>query len=129
MRTLRFTHRGIRSGLIAVALAGAAFAACAQGPSPQATDRANINDAISDAVQQGTTPYRPVPPGQQAGAPGNLDAECQELADQIATAPKREYRTTAPTIETAQGRNLPELERDRPKKDLQKAYRDKCAVR
>lgn len=129
MRILPLTHRGIRSGMIAVALAGAAFAACAQAPGQQAGDRTNINEAINDAVQQGTTPYRPLPPSQQAGSPGNLDAECQELAEQIAVAPKREYRTTAPTIETAQGRTVPELERDRPKKDLQKAYRDKCAVR
>ncbi|WP_367394853.1 hypothetical protein [Cupriavidus sp. Agwp_2] len=79
--------------------------------------------AINEAVQQGTTPYRPDP----AATPGSIEsAECRELAAQIATAPKREYRTTDSTIETAQGRQIPELERERPRKSLQQAYQEKC---
>ena len=119
-----FPHAGTLSGLIALTLAAASTLAQAQGQDP----KASINDAISDAVQQGTTPYRPVPPSEQAGSLGNLDAECQDLADQIAAAPKREYHTTKPTVENAQGSMLPEVARERPKKDLQKAYRDKCAT-
>ncbi|QEZ45542.1 hypothetical protein [Cupriavidus oxalaticus] len=79
--------------------------------------------AINEAVQQGTTPYRPDPDATPASIES---AECRELAAQIAVAPKREYRATDSTIETAQGRQVPELERERPRKSLQQAYQEKC---
>lgn len=53
-------------------------------------------------------------------------AECRELAAQIGGAPKREYKTTGQGIETAQGRTVPELQRSRPRKELQEAYKAKC---
>lgn len=77
-------------------------------------------EAIGNAVQEGTSPYRP---GSRSES---LAAECRELAAQIAGAPKREYQVGGQSIETAQGRVVPELERQRPKKELQEAYRTKC---
>ncbi|ODV41446.1 hypothetical protein AWV79_36155 [Cupriavidus sp. UYMMa02A] len=53
-------------------------------------------------------------------------ALCRELAAQIAGAPKREYQVGGQSIETSQGRTVPELERERPKRELQEAYRVKC---
>jgi hypothetical protein len=76
--------------------------------------------AIGNAVQEGSSPYRPESSGDAAAN------ECRELAAQIAGAPKREYQVGGKSIETSQGRMVPELERERPKKELQQAYRDKC---
>ncbi|MEM5273505.1 hypothetical protein VSR17_00525 [Cupriavidus taiwanensis] len=99
----------------------AALAAC--GAHAQGQDQGGAAAAINEAVQQGTTPYRPDP----AATPASIQSdECRALAEQIAQAPKREYRATAPAIETAQGRMVPELERERPKQSLQQAYREKC---
>ncbi|AGW88781.1 MULTISPECIES: hypothetical protein [Cupriavidus] len=104
------------AAIAALAMAGSAHA---QKPDGQGAAAA----AINEAVQEGTTPYRPDP----AATPGSIQsAECRELADQIATAPKREYRTSGQGIETAQGRTMPELERERPRKTLQQAYQEKC---
>ncbi|UIF86615.1 hypothetical protein [Cupriavidus sp. UYPR2.512] len=102
------------------AIAALAMACSAHAQRPDGDSAAA---AINEAVQQGTTPYRPDP----AATPGSIQSdECRALAAQIAEAPKREYRATQPAIETAQGRMIPELERDRPKKSLQQAYREKC---
>lgn len=76
--------------------------------------------AIENAVQEGSTPYRPESRAQ------SLADECRELAAQIGGAPKREYQTSGQSIETAQGRMVPEIERERPKRELQEAYRVKC---
>ncbi|WP_432259160.1 hypothetical protein [Cupriavidus sp. TMH.W2] len=104
------------------AIAALALACSAHAQKPDGDNAAAA--AINEAVQQGTTPYRPDP----AATPGSIQSdECRALAAQIAEAPKREYRATQPAIETAQGRKVPELERDRPKKSLQQAYREKCA--
>lgn len=109
---------------ILIRLAAVATLAVASGVHAQRPDQGGAAAAINDAVQQGTTPYRPDP----AATPGSIQSdECRALAAQIAQAPKREYRATGPAIETAQGRMVPELERDRPRKSLQQAYREKCA--
>lgn len=106
--------------IAAVAALALACGAHAQKPDGDSAAAA----AINEAVQQGTTPYRPDP----AATPGSIQSdECRALAAQIANAPKREYRATQPAIETAQGRVVPELQRARPKKSLQQAYREKCA--
>ncbi len=76
--------------------------------------------AIGNAVQEGSSPYRPETRSE------SLAAECRDLAAQIGGAPKREYQVSRQSIETSQGRALPELERERPKKELQEAYRVKC---
>lgn len=76
--------------------------------------------AIGNAVQEGSSPYRPESRGEAAAA------ECRELAAQIAGAPKREYQVGGQSIETSQGRMVPELERERPRKELQEVYREKC---
>ncbi|MDQ0141067.1 hypothetical protein [Cupriavidus necator] len=106
--------------LLRVAAVAAFAVAC--GAQAQRPDQGGAAAAINEAVQQGTSPYRPDP----AATPGSLQSdECRALAAQIAQAPKREYRATEPAIETAQGRMVPELERDRPRKSLQQAYREK----
>jgi hypothetical protein len=103
------------------AIAALALACSAHAQKPDGDGAAAA--AINEAVQQGTTPYRPDP----AATPGSiLSDECRDLAAQIAEAPKREYRATQSSIETAQGRKVPELERDRPRKSLQQAYQEKC---
>ena len=104
-------------------IAALAALAVACGAHAQKPDQGGAAAAINEAVQQGTSPYRPDP----SATPGSIQSdECRALAEQIAQAPKREYRATEPVIETAQGRMVPELERDRPKKSLQQAYREKC---
>ncbi len=111
----------------AIASCTAAFAALTFADvyaQPSESGNAAINQAISNAVQEGTNPYHPMSP-QSAGQTSQEEV-CRELASQIATAPKREYKTTGGTIDTAQGRSIPELERDTPRKDLQKLYQEKC---
>ncbi|WP_265922273.1 hypothetical protein [Cupriavidus nantongensis] len=104
-------------------IAALATVVVACGAHAQTPDQGGAAAAINEAVQQGTNPYRPDP----SATPGSIQSdECRALAEQIAQAPKREYRATQPSIETAQGRKVPELERDRPKKALQRAYREKC---
>jgi hypothetical protein len=76
--------------------------------------------AIGNAVQEGSSPYRP------ESRSDALAAECRELAAQIGGAPKRDYQVSGQSIETSQGRMVPELERERPRKALQEAYRTKC---
>ncbi|SPA13415.1 putative lipoprotein [Cupriavidus taiwanensis] len=106
-----------------VALCALGALAVAGGAHAQRQDQGGAAAAINEAVQEGTNPYRPDP----SATPASIQSdECRALAEQIAQAPKREYRATEPAIETAQGRMLPELERDRPKKSLQQAYREKC---
>ncbi|SOY53703.1 putative lipoprotein [Cupriavidus taiwanensis] len=113
---------GRQRSLIRIAAVAALAVAC--GAHAQRQDQGGAAAAINEAVQQGTTPYRP----DSAATPASIQSdECRALAEQIAQAPKREYRATAPAIETAQGRMVPELERDRPKQSLQQAYREKCA--
>lgn len=102
--------------IAALAMAGGAHA---QNPQGQASAAA----AINEAVQQGTTPYRPDP----AATPASIQSEeCRELADQVAAAPRRKYRESGQGIENAQGRPVPQFERERPRKSLERAYREKC---
>ncbi|MCO4889972.1 hypothetical protein MKD50_11370 [Cupriavidus sp. WGtm5] len=111
----------ILTRIAALVAFGALVVAC--GAHAQRQDQGGAAAAINDAVQQGTNPYRPDP----SATPASIQSdECRALAEQIAQAPKREYRATGPAIETAQGRMVPELERDRPKKSLQQAYQEKC---
>lgn len=100
---------------------GALAVAC--GAHAQRQDQDGAAAAINEAVQEGISPYRPDPSATPASVRSD---ECRALAEQIAQAPKRTYRATEPTIETAQGRKVPELERDRPRKSLQQAYQEKC---
>ena len=89
----------------------------------QTTD--NATEAISEAVRSGETPYRPLPAGP-ANAGDAESAECQSLRERIAVAPKREYHADGPMIEDSQGRSFPGLTRERPRKELEQAYRDNC---
>ncbi len=84
------------------------------------TEKTPLLRPIENAVQEGSSPYHPESRGEAASA------ECRELAAQIADAPKREYQVGGQSIETSQGRTVPELERERPKRELQEAYRVKC---
>lgn len=106
-------------GVFRVAVILALSAACsAHAQRQDGKDAAEA--AIGNAVQEGSSPYRPGTHSE------SLAAECRELAAQIGGAPKREYQVGGQSIETSQGRMVPELERERPKKELQEAYRVKC---
>jgi hypothetical protein len=109
-----------------------AFALCAallclaSAHAQQTGDERAINNAITEAVQGGETPYRPLTPAQSRQEL-SLDAECRALADKLnATSRQRRYSATGPEIETAQGLSSPGLERDRTRKSLEASYREKC---
>lgn len=82
-------------------------------------------DAVSDAVQEGHSPYHP---SRVPAATGNINsAECQELLAQFnATSPKAYQPATGRPIITSQGRVVPGIERDRARDDLIDTFREKC---
>ncbi|WP_354676833.1 hypothetical protein [Cupriavidus plantarum] len=91
----------------------------AQGPS--AGDAA-INNAISNAVREGEPQFRPTP-----SQPPSRDAECDSLAAQIGDLPRRSYRPSGQNVENSQGTDIPTVERDRTRRQLQRVYSEKCA--
>ncbi|MBY4895897.1 hypothetical protein [Cupriavidus sp. AU9028] len=96
---------------------------CAGPASGQQADTAA--QAISDAVRSGETPYRPLP--AEAVEAGALESEeCRSLRERIAVAPTREYQANGPEIEDSQGTTFPGLTRERPRRELERAYRDNC---
>jgi len=112
-------HRLIGSLVVGAAL-GAAGIAHAQ----RLDGNAAAADAISDAVQAGHSPHRPVPGAQAAG---NINsAECQELLEQFNATPKRAYQAGGSSITTSQGRVGSGIERDRSRDDLIDTFRAKC---
>ncbi|SPD56884.1 conserved exported protein of unknown function (plasmid) [Cupriavidus taiwanensis] len=82
-------------------------------------------DAVSDAVQEGHSPYHPA---RAPAASGNINsAECQELLEQFnSTSPRAYQPASGRPITTSQGRSLPGLERDRARDDLIDTFRAKC---
>jgi hypothetical protein len=82
-------------------------------------------DAISDAVQEGHSPYHPsrVP----AASDKINSAECQELLERFTATSNRAYQpSSGRPITTSQGRVVPGLERDRARDDLIDTFRAKC---
>ncbi|KAI3591180.1 hypothetical protein D9X30_3861 [Cupriavidus sp. U2] len=92
----------------------------AQTPQPSPGDAA-INDAISDAVRQGSIRFQPTP----SHAP-TLEEQCDQLALQIGETPRRSYRPSNAPVENSQGNEISTVERDRTRRQLQKVYQEKC---
>ncbi len=88
-------------------------------PSP-AGDTA-INDAISDAVREGTYRFQPTP-----SRPLSLEEQCNQLAEQIGQTPRRSYRPSDMPVENSQGNEISTVERDRTRRQLQRVYQEKC---
>ncbi|MBP0628525.1 MULTISPECIES: hypothetical protein [unclassified Cupriavidus] len=110
--------RWVVTGLLALGSATAALAQ--QSPGPGAAG------AISEAVQEGTNPYRP--PSAHTPDPDEARrAKCEALEEQYnALSKQRTYQSSGPGTQTAQGRTIPKIERDKTRKQLQQAYRDNC---
>ncbi|TPQ36305.1 hypothetical protein [Cupriavidus pinatubonensis] len=92
----------------------------AQGQRPSAPDPA-INDAISDAVREGSHRFQPTP-----SQPLSRDEQCDRLAEQIGQTPRRSYRPSNAPVENSQGNDVATVERDRTRRQLQKVYQEKC---
>ncbi|WP_019447496.1 hypothetical protein [Cupriavidus sp. BIS7] len=92
----------------------------AQTPQPSPGDAA-INDAISDAVREGTQRFQPIP-----SQPPSRDEQCDQLARQIGQTPQRIYQPSDMPVENSQGNTVATVERDRTRKQLQKVYQEKC---
>ncbi|NOV27640.1 hypothetical protein E5S69_29580 [Cupriavidus necator] len=82
-------------------------------------------DAVSEAVQEGHSPYHP---SRVPVASGNINsAECQELLEQFNARSSRAYQpASGRPITTSQGRVVPGLEKDRARDDLIDTFRAKC---
>lgn len=92
----------------------------AQTAKPSPGDAA-IDDAISDAVRQGSYRFQPTP-----SQPPSLDEQCNQLAQQIGETPTRSYRPSDAPIENSQGTEISSVERDRTRRQLQRVYKEKC---
>jgi len=88
----------------------------------QSAGDAAINNAISNAVREGEPQFRPTP-----SQPPSRDAECNSLAAQIGDLPRRSYRPSGQSVENSQGTEIPTVERDRTRRQLQRVYNEKCA--
>ncbi len=77
-------------------------------------------------MQGGASPYRP-PSAASPDPEEAARAKCEALKEQYnATSKKRSYQSSGPATQTAQGRTIPRIERDKTRKQLQQAYRDNC---
>jgi len=92
----------------------------AQTQQPSPADAA-INDAISDAVREGSQRLQPIPT-----QPLSRDEQCDRLAEQIGQTPQRSYRTPKTPVENSQGTDIPTVQRDRTRRQLQRVYQEKC---
>ncbi|MEN7530212.1 MULTISPECIES: hypothetical protein [unclassified Cupriavidus] len=89
--------------------------------------------AISEAVQDGSNPYRP-PSAPNPNDKSNASyedqrrARCDQLLQDINdTSRKRTYKSPGTATTNAQGEAVPKLERDKTLKRLQQSYRDNCS--
>ncbi|SPR96684.1 hypothetical protein [Cupriavidus taiwanensis] len=96
---------------------------CTAAGAQQAPDAAG---AIAEAVQGGASQYRP--PAAASEDPDEARrARCESLKAQYnATSKQRSYQSAGPATQTAQGRTIPRIERDKSRKSLQEAYRANC---
>ncbi|MGO4308178.1 hypothetical protein [Cupriavidus sp. RAF12] len=92
----------------------------AQTRQPSPAD-ATINDAISDAIREGSPRFQPTP-----SQPSSLDEQCNQLAEQIDETPRRSYRLSGVPVENSQGTEISTVQRDRTRRQLQQVYREKC---
>lgn len=93
----------------------------AQTPQSSSAGDAAINDAINDAVRQGSIRFQPTP-----STPPSLEDQCDQLALQIGETPSRSYRPSNAPVENSQGNEISTVERDRTRRQLQRVYREKC---
>ena len=87
----------------------------------------NAAAAISDAVQDGASPYRPPSAANQTPEEARR-AKCEELKNQYnagAHAPKS-YSSSGTATHNAQGRPVPKIERDKSRQSLEDTYRANC---
>lgn len=85
---------------------------------------AAIDSAISDAVKEGSSPYRPTP--RPSGPPQDPQLEeCKQLLAQINETPKRSYRPSDAPVENSQGNDVLAVERDRTRRQLQRTFNEK----
>ncbi|CAM3087036.1 Lipoprotein [Cupriavidus taiwanensis] len=105
---------------VALLALGCTAASAQQGSAPDAAG------AIAEAVQGGASPYRP--PAAASEDPDDARrAKCESLKAQYnATSKQRAYQSSGPATQTAQGRTIPKIERDKSRKSLQEAYRANC---
>jgi hypothetical protein len=88
---------------------------------------ARAADAISDAVQEGHSPYRQSAPDDEPHTTRNLNSpECRELLEQFNSTPERAYQHSGAPITTSQGRVVRGLERDPARDNLIDTFRAKC---
>lgn len=103
-------------------LLAASFAMPAQAQSSQGGGAAA---AISEAVQEGSNPYRP-PAAATTDPEAAKRARCEALMQEANAAKKRSYSSPGTATLDAQGRPVPKLERDTPRKDIRQAYEANC---
>lgn len=82
--------------------------------------------AISDAVREGSNPYRP--PSASSASPADAKRErCDALLQELnGTSKQRAYTSPGTATQSAQGRAIPKLERDKSRKQLEETYRANC---
>ncbi|WP_066742255.1 hypothetical protein [Cupriavidus sp. D384] len=83
-------------------------------------------EAISDAVREGSNPYRP--PSAPTASPADAKRErCEALLQELnGTSKQRAYTSPGTATQSAQGRAVPKLERDDSRKQLEETYRANC---
>lgn len=105
------------AGLLAVSVVMPAHAQSTQNPGAA---------AISEAVQEGGSPYRP-PSAGSANPAEDKRARCEALLDEIgSTSKRRGYASPGQATTNAQGRAVPKIERDDARKQLEETYRANC---
>ncbi|GJG98524.1 hypothetical protein [Cupriavidus pauculus] len=82
--------------------------------------------AISDAVREGSSPYRP--PSAPSASPADAKRErCEALLEELSgTSKQRGYTSPGTATQSAQGRAVPKLERDNSRKQIEETYRANC---
>lgn len=115
---MRMSRKFILASLMALGFSTAGMAQPAAGQGAE--------NAISEAVQGGASPYRP-PSADSASAEDAARAKCEALKEQFnATSKQPSYHSPGPATQNAQGRTIPKIERDQSRKSLQETYRANC---
>ncbi|KWR77519.1 hypothetical protein [Cupriavidus sp. IDO] len=115
---MRMSRKSMLASLMALGFATAGLAQPAPGQ--------GAANAISDAVQEGSSPYRP-PSADATSLDDAMRAKCEALKEQYnATSKQRSYKSSGPATQNAQGRTIPKIERDQTRKSLQETYRANC---
>jgi hypothetical protein len=113
-----------KAALLTVILAlGLPAISLAQSTKPA---QGNAAAAISDAVQDGASPYRP-PEAADPTAAEAKRAKCESLKNQYnATSKTRTYSSPGTATQNAQGRSVPKIERDKTRQSLEDTYIANC---